>query len=77
MFLPLRDVIDLEVEKRRLVTELDRLSSLLSAARKKLDNSGFLERAPAEVVEREREKARSLEQRHERLLEKKATFGLD
>ncbi len=77
LFLPLRDVIDLDREKQRLVAELDRLASLLSAARSKLENPGFLERAPEEVVEREREKATSLEQRFERLLEKKAAFGLD
>jgi valyl-tRNA synthetase len=77
IFLPLRDVIDLDREKQRLVAELDRLSSLLASARGKLENSGFLERAPVEVVEREREKATSLEQRYERLLEKKAAFGLD
>ena len=77
VFLPLRDVIDLDREKQRLGAELDRLTSLLSAARSKLENPGFLERAPEEVVEREREKATSLEQRCERLLEKKAAFGLD
>ena len=77
LFLPLRDVIDLDREKQRLVAEFDHLASLLSAARSKLENPGFLERAPADVVAREREKATSLEQRYERLLEKKAAFGLD
>ena len=77
LFLPLRDVIDLDRERQRLVTELERLSGLLLSARSKLENSGFLEGAPVEVVSREREKAASLEQRYQRLLEKKAAFGLD
>ena len=77
MFLPLREVIDLDRERQRLMSELDRLSGLLSAARSKLENPGFLGSAPAEVVERERDKATSLEQRYERLLEKKAAFGID
>ncbi len=77
VFLPLSNVVDLERERRRLVDELDRLSSLLAAARGKLENAGFLERAPAEVVEREREKAVSLQERYDRLTEKKATFGLE
>jgi valyl-tRNA synthetase len=77
VFLPLREVIDLDRERQRLVSELDRLSGLLSATRSKLENPGFLGSAPAEVVERERDKATSLEQRYERLLEKKAAFGID
>jgi valyl-tRNA synthetase len=77
LFLPLREVIDLEREQKRLVVELERLSGLLAAARNKLENPGFLRSAPAEVVQREREKASSLEQRHERLLEKRAAFGID
>jgi valyl-tRNA synthetase len=77
LFLPLREVIDLDRERQRLVAELDRLSGLLTGSRAKLKNPGFLGSAPPEVVEREREKAVSLEQRHDRLLEKKAAFGLD
>ncbi|MGW8282788.1 MAG: valine--tRNA ligase, partial [Gemmatimonadota bacterium] len=77
IFLPLSNLVDLERERRRLIDELDRLSSLLAAARGKLENAGFLERAPAEVVEREREKAVSLQERYDRLIEKKATFGLE
>ncbi len=77
LFLPLRGVLDLDREQQRLGAELVRLSGLLSSARSKLENPGFLGSAPAEVVEREREKALSLEQRYERLLEKKAAFGID
>jgi valyl-tRNA synthetase len=75
LFLPLRDLVDLERERERLAAELERLGSLLAGARSKLENPGFLSGAPAEVVQREREKAASLEQRHARLLEKRAAFG--
>jgi valyl-tRNA synthetase len=75
LFLPLRDVIDLDRERERLADELERLGGLLAGARKRLTNPGFLSGAPAEVIEREREKADSLEQRHRRLLEKRAAFG--
>jgi valyl-tRNA synthetase len=75
VFLPLRDVIDLDRERARLADELERLGGLLAGARKRLKNPGFLSGAPAEVIEREREKADSLEQRHRRLLEKRAAFG--
>ncbi|MCL7985218.1 MAG: valine--tRNA ligase [marine benthic group bacterium] len=75
LFLPLRDVIDLARERGRLADELERLGGLLTGARARLANPGFLSGAPPEVVEREREKADSLEQRHRRLLEKRAAFG--
>ena len=75
LFLPLRDVIDLARERGRLADELERLGGLLAGARARLANPGFLSGAPPEVVEREREKADSLEQRHRRLLEKRAAFG--
>ncbi|MCL7965305.1 MAG: valine--tRNA ligase [marine benthic group bacterium] len=75
LFLPLRDVIDLVRERGRLADELERLGGLLAGARARLANPGFLSGAPPEVVEREREKADSLEQRHRRLLEKRAAFG--
>ena len=77
LFLPLRDLVDLERERERLAAELERIGSLLAGARSKLENPGFLSGAPAEVVQREREKAASLEQRHARLLEKRAAFGPD
>jgi valyl-tRNA synthetase len=75
LFLPLRDVIDLDRERERLAEEVERLGGLLESTRQRLANPGFLAGAPPEVVEREREKADSLEQRHRRLLEKRAAFG--
>jgi valyl-tRNA synthetase len=75
LFLPLRDVIDLDRERERLAGEIERVGGLLAGAQKRLKNTGFLSGAPAEVIERERAKADSLEQRHRRLLEKRAAFG--
>jgi valyl-tRNA synthetase len=77
VFLPLREVIDLDRERERLLSELGRVSGLVTATQSKLENPGFLGSAPAEVVERERDKLTSLEQRYDRLLEKKAAFGID
>ena len=62
LFLPLEGVIDLEQEKKRLAVEIDRLSGQLVGARRKLENRGFLEKAPEEVVAREREKADSFQE---------------
>jgi len=60
LYLPLEGLIDLEVERERLSKEAERLEGALAAATGKLANNDFLTRAPAEVVEREREKEESL-----------------
>ena len=75
VFIPLRGVVDLERETERLAAELERLGGLLEAAKARLANPGFTERAPEEVVQREREKAESLEERRALLLRKQAAFG--
>ena len=67
LFLPLEDLIDLDVERQRLTGERDRLASSLAASRSKLENETFLSKAPAEVVEREREKMADMGERYAKL----------
>jgi valyl-tRNA synthetase len=74
LFLPLEGVVDLERERARLGEEIDRKEALLGAARGKLANTNFVERAPAAVVEKEREKAASLEDQLQGLRDKLALF---
>jgi valyl-tRNA synthetase len=54
--LPMTNVIDISVEKARLVKEIARLDSEISRVDKKLANQGFLAKAPAEVVQTERDR---------------------
>ena len=56
LFLPLAGVIDLDRERKRLRDEAGRIEGLAAGTEKKLANEGFVAKAPAEVVEREREK---------------------
>jgi valyl-tRNA synthetase len=70
MFIPLEGVIDLERERERLAMEIQRLEGQLAGVQLKLDNGQFVERAPEEVVEREREKARSYGEQLDKLREK-------
>jgi valyl-tRNA synthetase len=56
LFVPLEGVIDLAVEQARLRKEIERLTALLAGIRAKLGNENFVARAPAEVVEKEKEK---------------------
>jgi valyl-tRNA synthetase len=60
-FVPLTGLIDVDVEKRRLQKEIDRITGVLSGIRSKLGNPAFTERAPEEIVAREREKQASFE----------------
>ncbi|MBN1481583.1 valine--tRNA ligase [candidate division KSB1 bacterium] len=61
LFIPLADLIDIEVEKGRLDKEIDRLESQLAGLTKKLANDNFISRAPKEVVDRERQKKKDWE----------------
>ena len=55
-FIPLADLIDLNVETERLSKERDRISGELEKVKKQLSNTQFIKRAPADVVEKERNK---------------------
>ena len=56
VYVPLRGLIDVEVEKQRLDKERDRLEKALAGLEKKFRNEGFLKNAPSAVVGRERER---------------------
>ncbi len=49
-------IIDVDAESQRLRREIDKLRGLASGLEKKLSNERFLERAPSEVVNKERER---------------------
>ncbi|MDT3698497.1 MAG: valine--tRNA ligase [Thermincola sp.] len=56
VFMPLKGLIDIEKEIARLEKELATLDKELARVTGKLSNSGFLDKAPADVIEKEREK---------------------
>jgi valyl-tRNA synthetase len=51
---PLAGLLDFDAERARLTKELGKIDAELDARNRKLANESFLERAPAEVVEKER-----------------------
>jgi valyl-tRNA synthetase len=67
LFLPLAGLIDVDRERARLREELERLDTQLHAAETRLANEKFVSRAPQEIIEREREKARSFRDQRDRL----------
>jgi len=75
LFMPLEGVIDIARERERLEAEINRLRGQLEGSRKTLGNERFVQQAPAEVVEKEREKARSFEEQVDKLTSKLATLA--
>ncbi len=56
IYMPLKGMIDYDVERKRLNKEKKKLDDEVNRLEKKLSNQGFLAKAPAKVVEMEREK---------------------
>jgi valyl-tRNA synthetase len=75
VFVPLEDAIDVRKECERLGKERDRLDRQLEVLRAKLANRQFTERAPAEVVERERAKEQSWREQRDALQAKLSALG--
>ena len=60
VYLPLKGLIDVEKETQRLNKELDGMTKEIGRIEGKLNNAGFLAKAPAEVVEKEKTKAQEI-----------------
>ena len=56
VLVPLSDLIDKDAERARVSKELERLKGEIVRAEAKLGNASFVERAPAAVVNKERER---------------------
>jgi valyl-tRNA synthetase len=67
LFVPLEGVIDLDRERSRLREEIGKLEGLHAGTSKKLDNAAFVARAPAEVVQKERDRLAQLEEQRSKL----------
>ena len=61
VFLPMKGLIDLEKETQKLNKELDNLHKEVDRISGKLNNAGFISKAPAEVIEKEKAKAAEFE----------------
>jgi len=66
----LEGIIDVEAEMTRKRRELEKITGLIMAKEKKLQNKNFVERAPAEVVQKEQESLQQLkdQQMHDEIV---------
>ena len=56
VYLQLKDLIDVEKETARVHKEQEKMGKEIERLNKKLSNQGFLAKAPADVVEKEKAK---------------------
>ena len=66
IYIPLGDLVDIEKEKARLSAEIERLEGEIARAEGKLNNPNFVSKAPAKLVEDEKEKVRKYQDMKEK-----------
>jgi len=67
VYLPLAGMVDLERERARLAKELERLAEEMARAEKLLANESFVAKAPAAVIQKERDKLEGYRERQTRI----------
>jgi valyl-tRNA synthetase len=67
VYVGLAGIVDLEAERQRLAREIERTAREVAQLESKLGRAEFVERAPAEVVERERGRLAEQQARHAKL----------
>ncbi len=67
LYIPLGDLVDFAKEIARLNKELDNIRKEIARAEGKLNNQGFLAKAPAQLVQQERDKLAANQQKAESL----------
>ncbi len=74
----LKGLIDFNEEKRRINKEMAKVQKEIDGSEKKLSNKGFLDKAPADVIENVKEKVAVLKAQIEKLRENLSFFeGID
>ncbi len=68
LIVPLEGVVDFEEEKKRIQKELKKIEKDLIVLNKKLSNPNFVDKAPPEVIEKDRGRQTSLNEKQFKLL---------
>ena len=56
LFIPLGELVDLDKERKRLQKDQEQLTREIARAEGKLQNPGFIEKAPPALIDEERQK---------------------
>ncbi|WP_394427170.1 valine--tRNA ligase [Vreelandella stevensii] len=75
VLVPMADLIDKDAELARLAKEIDKQDKLIGGIEKKLDNDGFIAKAPVAVVEKERAKLAEFQATRQLLEEQQAKIA--
>ncbi|CAG1065351.1 valyl-tRNA synthetase [uncultured bacterium] len=67
VFVPLGGLVDFDVEEKRLVKELEKTEAEHAGVAKKLSNPEFTDKAPAEIVEKDRARLEALTEKKAKL----------
>ncbi len=76
VFVPLEGVLDIEKEKARLNSDLLKMEKQAEGVRKKLGSEGFVAKAPADVIEKEKSKLADFESRMEAIQQSLKRLGV-
>jgi valyl-tRNA synthetase len=75
LYIPLAELVDLDAERKRLSKELEKKRKYQMGIEKKLSNEKFTSKAPAEVVQRERDNLEKARKEIEQLESSLAALG--
>ncbi len=75
IYLPLAGMVDLEAEKKRLQKEIENLEKQIQRISGMLNNPGYVNKAPAELVEKERVRLVEFQAKHQQLGERLGDMG--
>jgi valyl-tRNA synthetase len=70
IFLPLEELVDMEKEKERLNKEKENLEKEIQRVRGKLNNQGFVAKAPQSVIEEEKAKEAKYQEMYDKVMER-------
>ena len=69
IFIPLKGLIDLKEEVKRLEKQVADMTGRLNSVSKKLENKNFVERAPKKIIDHEKTKQADYQQQLNKLTE--------
>ena len=75
ILVPMAGVIDKDAELARLDKEIDKISKELERLATKLSNPKFVDKAPADVVKKEKDREEENKAAHTKLTEQKAKIA--